>query len=133
MPRTLIRQYQADLFFPNHDMIEAYLEDKNFLYRVESHVKIKKINFVDDSENKVRFLKGDFERTRDHAGGTITIFVYNDGKVAGFIKYTVDLKLPDNKINGKYVEEDNANILIQGYVTTDGTEGKVGFIAMIYT
>jgi hypothetical protein len=133
MPRKLIKQYTADVFFPNHDEIQDFVADREMLYETIQPMVIKKFNLIEDPENKSRFLVGDFEGIENFAPWTIKVFLYDDGKVLGSLKYLAQFNFPEEKIEATYTKGKKDNMIIHGIcrVIRNG-EQKQGFLVIVY-
>lgn len=132
MPRKLIKQFQGAIFFPNHDFINEYLNNKDELYKNEYYWNIKKFNLIKDSDNNISYLIGDYEGDEYEYACSIKLFLYNDKKVLGHINYVAESGWENCKIEAKQIVKKNIRTIYG--ICTEGKDftKKYGFLAKIY-
>lgn len=119
--RRVIDTFSGQMYFPDKDDYEKLAtslskpEDYHFW-------EFPKINLIEDNATNIRFLIGDFNGNDDWYGFSIKIFIYKDGKALGHVKYLVESKWKDDKIEAHFIDRKEDGFVVFGWWFTGGDQ-----------
>lgn len=126
--KKVVDTFTGELYYANADEVKDSLAASKKPDR--GCFNIDKASLINDLDNKVFYLIGDFPGDSDWYGFTIKIFLYDNGQALGTMKFIVEAKTAPSKLTA-YYEKRNNGFVIHGYFVTDGAEGKESFILYI--